>query len=874
MLTKWTRCVVFSCALGVTACTLPAVAGEHKTNEVWFVHATDPHLFVDPSKNPAATVQRQRQLNQKALADLLTWVGSLSVEGGVRFLILTGDFDIDPCWITRQAEPKEEEKKGGSPAPAKDCVKESEKTRRDVQVERVAELLAASPLQDIYLVPGNNDIAHEAAGEAALKYFNEFIDDVQKKIAEKKSQVRLHNLARCYVGGGDSECYADIAGTPYRLVGFPSYSFKNTEEKDSYTTNTGLQEKQMEKFTGLMEQARQAGKKVLIVTHVPEIDDPHTLAQDVYADVQPPEKVANPSKWSTWNVSKKVLDAWRDILRTETVAGVLAGHLHDSHKEIYRQPYSWSTVNEYRPDYRKLFLAPPLAVKKQDSSPIQARGFSLVHLWPDRVEHQLYWYNQEAGSFSPDFPHEKGAWKRWRVWPAIAWLWRLAEPEKALERLAVLLIAFLAAFLTVVQIWRIPADENPLTPIVGASFSPGTSSPAAATPPAAPSKPTDFETPFASKFGKTVISGLGGLAATAVLDSLENKTSATDKEFYIVWFIIFFFVLLLGLALLRGIVEAVRARVAVAYYPPPPPPRGGPVRGPWSGLSYWWRRFWQWFFSSWRGFWQWFFSLKVSVLVLFDTFVNLIQGKNQTRTYAFERIIIAQQRNVVRVADTIRQRLNDLIQRKVMDKRSGEDVAHHEVRVNISVLSTDEASLFYIARAPGSASLTFPKRSVAWVSIFTGAVRWYKNSYEKELYYKDIVLFDNKRGLISGDEESIHLHTHYQWRDGDYEAFAVFPVPWPQRALVGDYIKGGIHISFKRVDDFKVIWDGEQIDLVPTKDTPPRYVYATPEEMFGEWCKDPEVRAVLLGSIAVHGELLRGFNETIYKAYIERGQLD
>ncbi len=38
-------------------------------------------------------------------------------------------------------------------------------------------------------------------------------------------------------------------------------------------------------------------------------------------------------------------------------------------------------------------------------------------------------------------------------------------------------------------------------------------------------------------------------------------------------------------------------------------------------------------------------------------------------------------------------------------------------------------------------------------------------------------------------------------------------------------------------------------------------------QMLGDWC-DAEVRAALCNSMAVLGELLRGFNETIYNGYI------
>ena len=94
------------------------------------------------------------------------------------------------------------------------------------------------------------------------------MDEVQKKIDDAKQTVRLHNLTRCYFSAGvPSTCYADIAGTSYRLIGFPSYSFKNKDTDRKI--NTGDQEKQFDKFQSLLEQARQSGKKALVVSHIP-----------------------------------------------------------------------------------------------------------------------------------------------------------------------------------------------------------------------------------------------------------------------------------------------------------------------------------------------------------------------------------------------------------------------------------------------------------------------------------------------------------------------------------------------------------------------------------------------------------------------------
>jgi hypothetical protein len=899
---------------------------EHEDHDVWFVHATDPHIFIQPTKDAR---EKQEGLNREALSEMLKRIRSLPEgDGPPAFLVLTGDLGVDPCDIVKsgnqsstptpaeqgKAQPPAEADKQEKQAapPATQCLNAVDPEKRKKQIEETAKLLGQSPVPDIYLVAGNNDIAKESADDAALLYFNQFIDEVQAKLAENKSSVRLHNLTRCYaLGEAPVTCYADIAHTAYRLIGFPSYSFKNEiKDEKASVANTEAQAKQMETFWRLLEDSRQAGKKVLVISHTPEMDDPYFLAQSRYATPTPVEAVdKNPnnprSAWSTWNVSKKVLDDWKDVLASDSVVAVLAGHLHDSHKEIYRQPYRWSSVNEHRAAFHKLFLAPPLAVKNQDSSPIQARGFSLMQLQPDCIASQLFWYNSETQGFSPD-PKPKHRWEQHWFWQrlcqrshtVIMWLWGLgdAQNSKSLDRMAMLLIAILATFLTVVAVWQIPPIDNPLTGE-----------------PAKP-KPAFEPSPFSGNFGGTIIAGLAGLAAAAVLKAFENKPSAVDKEFYVVWFIISFFVLLVLAAFLRGVVEALRSRFAIIYYPLPRPAELGMQFGGQHGQSPPPKKYWRWPGKLWR--WlaylfhaglHWLSSLRVPLLTFSDTFTNLIQGKNQTITQVFSDKIVDQQRSVLRVANTIRKQLNNAIL-DYLRNETGTKFRPDDVRVNISVLSVDQSSVFYISRVPGSSRLAFLKRSVAWVSVFTGKIRWYKHSYSKGDFFKDIILFDNSAGTIAGDEPQIHLNSNYQPRGGeDYEAFVMFPVPWPQRGLGSDYVKGAIHISFCRETDFERVWSftctpeearekaTKQVDAkiqAAANDTArqqlrqtrladidaavkaagpqscdpviDQHKYQSEQRMLADWCKDPEVRATLNTAVGVLGEVLRGFNEHIY----------
>ncbi len=910
----WTLACAAVLAFGLSVERSAAGHREHEDHGTWFVHATDPHLFVSPEKPGREEQQRQ---NQETLSDLFKWIGSLpDGYGSPAFLVLTGDLGVDPCDIRQSGSQT-------SATPTMDDCLKVKQDQHDSQIEITAKVLGESPVQDIYLVAGNNDIANESAGDPALRYFNDFIQDVQKELIKSKNGVRLHNLTHCYVSSEASgSCYADIPHSVYRLIGFSSYSSKNDEEKAQRT--------QFEKFRQLLEDSRKQGRKALIITHTPEMDDPFELAQQRYVNPKattaalsvptstpaaptatpaptetataaetatptgttPPApktkktqtQTDKPTSVTTWKVSEQLLDEWQDEITSESVRGIFAGHLHDAHKEIYRRPYAWSSGSPAA--FRKLFLAPPLAVKNQDTSPIQARGFSLVHLQPDRVEARLFWYDSETRAFSPDSEpkhhrERRGFWEPLgkRLHATITWLWELGDDQnsKSLDRLAILLIAILATFLTVVAIWKIPPTDDPL--------------------PGEPEKPkaTVDSSPFTGNFAGIIIAGLGGLAAASVLKSFDEKPSAGDKEFYIVWFVISFFVLLLLSAFLRGLVEALRARFAIIYYPLPRPkwrPLGDPPRN-FVRLS----NFWFWLvYRLYDVPLHWLSSLRVPLLTFADTFTNQIQGNNHAITRAFSAKIIDQQRNLVRVANTIREQLHNVIMESLREwsdqslsspPESGSEkrkVRPDDVRVNISVLSLDQKSVFYISQALGSSRQSFIQRSVAWVSVFTGKIRWYKKSYvANEDRFKEIVLLHNNEKTIADDQSVIYLRSHYQPRSGaDYEAWAVFPVPWPRQRgnEESNYVKGAIHISFRNQKHFEEIWDFSKTPDKPAAKMDQDnqnskelglHLYDEAELMLGDWCKNAGVRGTLTTAMGVLGEVLRGFNEHIYN-YIGKSE--
>jgi hypothetical protein len=855
-----------SVLLFANSCTSQRSVPDDRT--VWFVHATDPHLYLYAAEDATDAVKKSTAFEESHDRDVLSQffqhIRTLpQISGPPAFILITGDFGVDPCLIPNADTLKKPEKT----RTLDDCVTKFDAKKRDDEVEALSALFAASPVRNIYFVAGNNDLPFETADDSGIAYFNQFFQDVQNKISTKNADVRLHNLTGCYGsrGGAISDCSPDILGTDYRMIGFPSYSFKNREQE--HEKSPALQTAQFATFRALLDQAIKDGKKVIVATHIPEMDDPYYLARARYDDIKPEPSIDtdkdNPrSIYSTWNVQKSLLDEWTSVLASDSVVGVLAGHLHDGHKEIYERPYSWSTLKDHQMGFRKLFLAPPLSVKNQDGSPIQARGFSVVSLHSDHLGNRLYWYDGLSASFNPDSSAEPDSSARFhrlslRHWIAgsFAWLWGVTI---GLDRIATFFIALLTAFLTVVALWQIPASDDPL------AKKPGGTDQADGNVDLKGGGTEGDSSPFSTRFGKTIIAGLGGLVVAEVTKALGDQKLGDDlKWYYIICFIAFFFILLLGLNLIRAAAEALRSRVAIVHYP-----LARLSRQPW--WAYWPLRI-----------SHWFFSLRVPLLTFFDTFINLIQGKNQTTTHAFADALIEQQRNVIRVADTMRKKLTSLLQAKLKAAASsGREPG--PVRVSISVLSADQSNVFYISRSAGSALLPFSKISLAWVSVFTGKIRWYESYYKG----KGILLFDNSDGTIPNVPTQLRLDDYYEDRHADYQAFVVLPVPQPQRAFGSKYVKGAIHISFGSNEDFASVWKDSAVHVVPPTVAPQPAAgtaavspatspsYPDPEHMLDTWCEDLKIQTALNDAIAVLGELLRAFNEVIYKNYVQPTQGD
>lgn len=406
----------------------------------------------------------------------------------------------------------------------------------------------------------------------------------------------------------------------------------------------------------------------------------------------------------------------------------------------------------------------------------------------------------------------------------IARLWQLGNGN--FESLTPALIAVLTAFLTLVAIWQIPYEDV---------FSKNNRELKSAI--------SNDSTPFSNRFGRTVIAGFGGLFVSEIAKLSPNSTAGTsDRTTYVVWFVFSFFALLTTLNLSRAYIETLRAFAILGSRA----------------------------------------KKSTTLLVTFgDTFISLIQGRNQTRTAIVEQRIIDAQKQLIETVNVVRLGLEAEIKRILDETPSGSTPPPNQstdVRVNVSLLSDSEAELYYIARNENSSRKSFNPKTVAWVSAITGEVRWVPNSYRSE--QARIVLLDRDdsqliplafRGYLCLNEnkEELTLEHAFADRRQDYRAFIMFPFPAKSRGLPQDAKKGAIHISFGTEQSLTKIWSVIETPQGLTDDKI-RDIYANDEELLTSRCQYDSLKTRLRVSIDVLGSLLAGFNESVFESWAPR----
>ncbi|HEY3898643.1 MAG TPA: metallophosphoesterase [Chthoniobacter sp.] len=320
--------------------------------EVNFAQLTDPHIF--DCKGDVAG-------NKK----MLEWCierTNLGAPGGqpFDFVVVTGDLGLEGL--------------GG------------QREKLDSAASELGKIIASSSVKHWLFVPGNNDLTDENPGTIGV-YF-QFIDALQDK-------VRNHFIVDLCPRDDDPASGVYKEGQ-CRFIGFNNASFKSNGKASDAKK---FESEQLKDIQQVIDRLSTPGlKHAYLFYHIPEVDDPY------YADLLSPDdpefikreteqkELDNPNPKSAWTVTQAVRTKWNEVVNDPRVSARFTGHFHTS----LRKRYGGVGNN--------LFICPPIASKKQEDAPRQARGFLAVSVdcARDEVKSEVVWY--EVNKVVPETP--------------------------------------------------------------------------------------------------------------------------------------------------------------------------------------------------------------------------------------------------------------------------------------------------------------------------------------------------------------------------------------------------------------------------------------------------------------------------------------
>lgn len=409
-------------------------------------------------------------------------------------------------------------------------------------------------------------------------------------------------------------------------------------------------------------------------------------------------------------------------------------------------------------------------------------------------------------------------------------LWELQDLD--LKRASLVAVAFLAAFLTVIGIWRIPSRSSIFTrKDASAEDAEGKND----------GEDGEASSPFQTNFGRTVISGLTGMVAVTFLESYwDDKGDLNSKAYYLLWFVLFFVLMLFLSAGIKALNEAQRSRLIN---------------------------------NSWRATW----------VILVDTFLNYIQGKNQSQTEPLTGEIKRLHDSTVDAADLLCRQLETCLQTALKDV----ELQPGDLRVAVSVLADDDDYATYIARPSGNLARRFPQKSLAWLALYSGRALWWKDG--NPVYQEASVAFqpDEEKPLLP---ESVKLSEYFQLRGRDYNAFVVLPIPWQSRGSLSGRTRAGIHISFRDPAWMEKLWAElettapepaqPQSEATPKAQASPKpqkipnyegwesMLRAEASENGDVYIRDEDLGVVLQHADSLLSALLRDFNLRLFEHFV------
>jgi calcineurin-like phosphoesterase family protein len=347
---------------------------------VRFVQITDPHLFD----------QGEEKENLRALESCIARLNDRIIERGqYDFAVITGDFGVESL-VSKGKDAN------------RASILESDTAKRERRIEEgateLATILAQSRIRVWLFLPGNNDLLNE---EPDLQYYRLFIKFLKNKL------IGMSVIDLCpEEPNNDSYQLGVFRVGALAFVGFNNASFKNNNKSERISRNKALQEEYVQQVIHRI--SANDISAAYIFYHIPELDDPYLVTGSDRETIDERKKYTdNPYLYSSWFVDKEVYRLWNEqVVQQSKVRGLFAGHYHDGNRETYTTHHWMKTANYLSGSLSKLFIAPPIAVKRQSDLTSQARGFQEVAVdGIGRIVSKTFWYN--VGDMTFDIEGDK-----------------------------------------------------------------------------------------------------------------------------------------------------------------------------------------------------------------------------------------------------------------------------------------------------------------------------------------------------------------------------------------------------------------------------------------------------------------------------------
>lgn len=380
-----------------------------------FAQITDAHLFDAGYNCYAPDVDIEQDTAIKALKWAVERINQENQAAVLDFVVITGDLGISNLGDDVSPPYDHPSRNACNPSTPKSELFGPVKPEAIHQAAvTLAGILGDLKVSSIYLLPGNNDVPYDAKSgiEDPLhrESYREFVETLSRELPG-----RVRDLS----GNVDpaSDAPPDVV-QGYSLIGLDTASFKpsdielkNSLPKPQQTgktapaaaqpgsdkppapcqdpdANSAISNARTDQLSRAAKLAAKVSGHFLLFTHIPDLQDPFA-GRRVNGATDASKKCSLSSSWMLVPESRKT---WTGMISNPKLVGVFAGHFHSADASQYGGPFGAASTQQAN-TIDKIYVAPPVSLKNQWSTPNPRRGLLIIDVQDDRVRNStIAWY--------------------------------------------------------------------------------------------------------------------------------------------------------------------------------------------------------------------------------------------------------------------------------------------------------------------------------------------------------------------------------------------------------------------------------------------------------------------------------------------------